>query len=124
MFFQGTWWYRSIKYGNDQVLMDTTKIYLHFFAKTPCMPLKSRLNTSRKMCGVVWCGMVRCSVVCGMMWCVVRCGVWCGVVWCGGVVSNVIWFGVVRCCFYWFYCHSRLQIRFRFCWVAAHNETG
>ncbi|XP_046849688.1 translocation protein SEC63 homolog [Xenia sp. Carnegie-2017] len=36
----GTWWYRSIKYGNDQVLMDTTRIFFHFFAKTHWMPVK------------------------------------------------------------------------------------
>ena len=45
-----------------------------------------------------------------MVWCVVwhgvvRCGVWCGVVWCCGVVvcgvGGVMWCGVVRCGVYW-----------------------
>ncbi|XP_064618130.1 translocation protein SEC63 homolog [Liolophura sinensis] len=36
----GTWWYRSIKFTGDQVLLDTTKLYCYFFHKTPNMILK------------------------------------------------------------------------------------
>ncbi|KAG8307407.1 secretory subunit, partial [Homalodisca vitripennis] len=36
----GMWWYRSIKYTSDQVLLDTTQMYYFFFHKTPSMPLK------------------------------------------------------------------------------------
>ncbi|XP_074663025.1 translocation protein SEC63 homolog isoform X2 [Tubulanus polymorphus] len=36
----GTWWYRSIKYSGDQVLLDTTQLYYYFFHKTPNMVLK------------------------------------------------------------------------------------
>ena len=39
---QGTWWYRSIKYSAEQILMDTTQIYFYFFHKTPNMMLKSK----------------------------------------------------------------------------------
>lgn len=36
----GTWWYRSIKFTGDQVLLDTTQMYYFFFHKTPHMALK------------------------------------------------------------------------------------
>ncbi|XP_035687196.1 translocation protein SEC63 homolog [Branchiostoma floridae] len=36
----GTWWYRSIKYSADQVLLDTTQLYYYFFNKTPNMNVK------------------------------------------------------------------------------------
>ncbi|KAI0226507.1 J domain-containing protein [Lamellibrachia satsuma] len=36
----GTWWYRSIKYSAEQILMDTTQLYFIFFHKTPNMMLK------------------------------------------------------------------------------------
>ncbi|KAJ8947406.1 hypothetical protein NQ318_009612 [Aromia moschata] len=36
----GTWWYRSIKFTGDQVLLDTTQMYYYFFHKTPNMALK------------------------------------------------------------------------------------
>ncbi|CAG2110446.1 unnamed protein product, partial [Medioppia subpectinata] len=36
----GVWWYRSVKYGGDQVLLDTTQLYYYFIHKTPHMPLK------------------------------------------------------------------------------------
>ncbi|XP_060516867.1 translocation protein SEC63 homolog [Cylas formicarius] len=36
----GTWWYRSIKFTGDQVLLDTTQMYYYFFHKTPHMALK------------------------------------------------------------------------------------
>uniref|UniRef100_T1JAW5 Tryptophan--tRNA ligase, cytoplasmic n=1 Tax=Strigamia maritima TaxID=126957 RepID=T1JAW5_STRMM len=39
----GTWWYRSIKYGGDQVLLDTTQMYFFFINKTPHMTLKRAL---------------------------------------------------------------------------------
>lgn len=41
IFFKvGTWWYRSIKFTGDQVLLDTTQLYYFFFNKTPNMALK------------------------------------------------------------------------------------
>lgn len=36
----GTWWYRSIRYSGDKVLLDTTQMYFYFFHKTPNMQLK------------------------------------------------------------------------------------
>ncbi|XP_041351703.1 translocation protein SEC63 homolog [Gigantopelta aegis] len=36
----GAWWYRSIKFSGDQVLLDTTRLYWYFFNKTPNMILK------------------------------------------------------------------------------------
>lgn len=36
----GTWWYRSIRFSGDQVLLDTTQMYYYFFHKTPNMMLK------------------------------------------------------------------------------------
>ncbi|CAH1104749.1 unnamed protein product [Psylliodes chrysocephalus] len=36
----GTWWYRSIKYTGDQVLLDTTHLYFHYFNKTPNAAIK------------------------------------------------------------------------------------
>lgn len=36
----GTWWYRSIRFSGDKVLLDTTQLYFYFFHKTPYMALK------------------------------------------------------------------------------------
>ncbi|XKL64210.1 hypothetical protein PGB90_004296 [Kerria lacca] len=36
----GMWWYKSIRYSGDKVLLDTTRMYYFFFHKTPSMPLK------------------------------------------------------------------------------------
>ncbi|XP_043486141.1 translocation protein SEC63 homolog [Polistes fuscatus] len=36
----GTWWYKSIRYTGDQVLLATTETYYYFFIKTPSMTLK------------------------------------------------------------------------------------
>lgn len=36
----GTWWYRSIKYSAQQVLIDTTRMYYSFLRKSPNMILK------------------------------------------------------------------------------------
>jgi translocation protein SEC63 len=36
----GIWWNRSLKFGGDQVLMDTTQMYYYFIHKTPQMMLK------------------------------------------------------------------------------------
>lgn len=36
----GIWWYSSIQYSGDKVLLDTTQLYYYFFHKTPSMPLK------------------------------------------------------------------------------------
>uniref|UniRef100_A0AAG5DHI1 J domain-containing protein n=1 Tax=Anopheles atroparvus TaxID=41427 RepID=A0AAG5DHI1_ANOAO len=36
----GTWWYRSIRYSGDKVLLDTTNMYWYFFHKTPHMQVK------------------------------------------------------------------------------------
>ncbi|VDN04762.1 unnamed protein product [Thelazia callipaeda] len=35
----GFWWYNSIKYSVDQVLLDTTEMYYYFFHKTPKMEI-------------------------------------------------------------------------------------
>ncbi|XP_014251168.1 translocation protein SEC63 homolog [Cimex lectularius] len=39
----GIWWYRSIKYTGDQVLLDTSQMYYYFIHKTPSMALKRAL---------------------------------------------------------------------------------
>lgn len=36
----GTWWYRSIRFSGDKVLLDTTQLYFYFYHKTPNMALK------------------------------------------------------------------------------------
>nr|QCY50107.1 DNAJC23 [Apostichopus japonicus] len=36
----GTWWYRSIRYNAEEILMDTTQLFLHYIYKTPGMNLK------------------------------------------------------------------------------------
>ncbi|XP_017776531.1 PREDICTED: translocation protein SEC63 homolog [Nicrophorus vespilloides] len=36
----GTWWYRSIRFSGDKVLLDTTQMYYFFFHKTPHMMWK------------------------------------------------------------------------------------
>lgn len=36
----GTWWYRSIRFSGDKVLLDTSQLYLYFFHKTPQMAMK------------------------------------------------------------------------------------
>lgn len=36
----GTWWYRSIKFSGDQVLLDTTQLFLYFFHKTTSVQMK------------------------------------------------------------------------------------
>ncbi|XP_053390331.1 translocation protein SEC63 homolog, partial [Mercenaria mercenaria] len=36
----GVWWYRSIKFSKDQVLLNTSRLYLYFFSKNPQMILK------------------------------------------------------------------------------------
>ncbi|KYN31808.1 Translocation protein SEC63 like protein [Trachymyrmex septentrionalis] len=36
----GMWWYKSIRYTGDQVLLTTTEMYYFFFVKTPSMSLK------------------------------------------------------------------------------------
>ncbi|XP_031848650.1 translocation protein Sec63 [Nomia melanderi] len=36
----GTWWYKSIRYTDDQVLLETSEMHYFFFLKTPSMSLK------------------------------------------------------------------------------------
>lgn len=36
----GTWWYKSIQYSSDEVLMDTERLFWYFFHRTPNMQLK------------------------------------------------------------------------------------
>ena len=40
--FQGTWWYKSIQYSCEQILLDTTQLYYYFFHKTPTMQTKRK----------------------------------------------------------------------------------
>lgn len=40
---QGTWWYRSIRYSGDQILINTTQLFMHFMCKTPNMNMKREL---------------------------------------------------------------------------------
>ena len=37
----GVWWYRSMRYSDDQVLLATSRLYWIFINKTPFMNLKS-----------------------------------------------------------------------------------
>ncbi|XP_015784366.1 translocation protein SEC63 homolog [Tetranychus urticae] len=46
----GIWWYRSVKYGADQVLLDTTSLYYYFIHKTHQMPLKRVLMIIAASC--------------------------------------------------------------------------
>lgn len=39
----GMWWYRSIRYSGDKVLLNTTQMYFYFIHKTPHMLLKRAL---------------------------------------------------------------------------------
>uniref|UniRef100_A0A1A9VMT7 J domain-containing protein n=1 Tax=Glossina austeni TaxID=7395 RepID=A0A1A9VMT7_GLOAU len=39
----GMWWYRSIRYSGDKVLLNTSHMYFHFILKTPHMLLKRAL---------------------------------------------------------------------------------
>uniref|UniRef100_A0A3Q2XM63 Translocation protein SEC63 homolog n=1 Tax=Hippocampus comes TaxID=109280 RepID=A0A3Q2XM63_HIPCM len=36
----GMWWYRSIRYSGDQILINTTQLFMHFMYKTPNMNMK------------------------------------------------------------------------------------
>uniref|UniRef100_A0A3Q3QZ56 Translocation protein SEC63 homolog n=1 Tax=Monopterus albus TaxID=43700 RepID=A0A3Q3QZ56_MONAL len=36
----GTWWYRSIRYSGDQILINTIQLFMHFMYKTPNMNMK------------------------------------------------------------------------------------
>jgi len=43
----GLWWYRSIKYGHTNVLLQTTQIFFYFMARSKSLPVKPRvLNMS------------------------------------------------------------------------------
>lgn len=46
----GTWWYRSIRFSGEQVLLDTTQLYFYFCHKTPSMPLKRALMILAASC--------------------------------------------------------------------------
>lgn len=39
-FSQGSWWYKSIQYSCEQILLDTNQLYYYFFHKTPSMQTK------------------------------------------------------------------------------------
>lgn len=43
---QGTWWYRSIRYSGDQILINTTQLFMHFMYKTPNMNMKREFSIS------------------------------------------------------------------------------
>ncbi|XP_065197321.1 translocation protein SEC63 homolog [Sycon ciliatum] len=36
----GTWWYRSIRYTSDEILVDTTRLYYHFLMQASLFPIK------------------------------------------------------------------------------------
>ncbi|KAI5643808.1 dnaJ domain-containing protein [Phthorimaea operculella] len=46
----GMWWYRSIKFSGEQVLLYTTQTYFYFCHKTPSMPLKRALMILAASC--------------------------------------------------------------------------
>lgn len=39
----GMWWYRSIRFSGDKVLLDTSQMYFYFIHKTPHMQMKRAL---------------------------------------------------------------------------------
>lgn len=41
--FKGVWWYNSIKYNVDKVLLDTTQLFYYFLHKTPKMEINREL---------------------------------------------------------------------------------
>ena len=49
IFDQGTWWYKSIQYSCEQILLNTTQLYIHFFLKTPAMQSKRMYTPRRKL---------------------------------------------------------------------------
>ena len=36
----GMWWYKSIRYTGEKILLDTTQLYFYFFHKTPNMVMR------------------------------------------------------------------------------------
>lgn len=44
------WWYQSIRFSGEQVLLDTTQMYFYFCHKTPSMPLKRALMILAASC--------------------------------------------------------------------------
>lgn len=40
----GLWWYNSIKYSADKVLLETTRVFYHFLQKTPSMEINRKSN--------------------------------------------------------------------------------
>lgn len=49
----GIWWHQSIKFGGDQVLLDTTKLYYYFISKSPQMNLKRKYPFYNSMI-IIW----------------------------------------------------------------------
>ena len=41
---QGVWWYRSIKYGSSNVLIQTTQLFAFFLNKSKNIPVKRELS--------------------------------------------------------------------------------
>jgi translocation protein SEC63 len=41
----GTWWYKSIKYTGDQVLIQTMQLFNHLILKNPQMNIKSKYHS-------------------------------------------------------------------------------
>ncbi|XP_025097112.1 translocation protein SEC63 homolog [Pomacea canaliculata] len=46
----GVWWYRSIKFSSDQVLLETNRLYFYFISKTPNMILKRAMMILAASC--------------------------------------------------------------------------
>ncbi|KAI8791769.1 translocation protein SEC63 homolog [Biomphalaria glabrata] len=46
----GVWWYRSIKFSGDQVLLETSRIYYFFISRTPNMILKRAVEVLGSSC--------------------------------------------------------------------------
>lgn len=36
----GTWWYRSVKFGSTNILIDTTRLYMYLLSRSKTMPIK------------------------------------------------------------------------------------
>ncbi|KAM9355863.1 translocation protein SEC63 homolog [Pholidichthys leucotaenia] len=46
----GTWWYRSIRYSGDQILISTSQLFMHFIYKTPNMNMKRLIMVLTAAC--------------------------------------------------------------------------
>ena len=63
----GMWWYKSIRYTGEKILLDTTQLYFYFFHKTPNMVMRrvimilgASLEFSKMHNQEIFCAALRC----------------------------------------------------------------